>query len=208
MKTAAFILTILLSSICEAQNTIPKNELGLNLYGNELIYSNLTSYRGINNYYFSGIQFKRNFSKNYAIRASFQKGSFQEVFSDAWNYRTSSGAINLNIYENKIGIEKGFRKGKLKPFLLFDFVHRYENEVFRTTSVNLSNDLFVNNYEINSHYLGFNLGVGLKYYLNNALYISAESSVGYNFRLFEGPVNWYENGFINPIKTVTFGVRF
>ncbi len=41
MRLKILVVALMFSKFCFAQNTIPKNELGLNLYGNEYEFGNL-----------------------------------------------------------------------------------------------------------------------------------------------------------------------
>jgi hypothetical protein len=209
MKTAAFILTILLSSICEAQNTFPKNELGLNLYGNEYQLLPLKNPVELKHFVLTGLQYKRNLNQKYLLRFLFnyKNESYNEVYPDWWTFGGTmyvSGIIKTQDY--KIGIEKVFGIKKIKPFVFIDLGYKYFNDKGINSVMYQSLNYY--NYDLTHHYFNYCIGFGLKYYPTNHIYLSTETCFGYNREIFDGSVNPNFKEFFNPINTFVFGVRF
>ncbi len=203
MKTLITLLFTLICSVNIAQNTAPKNELGLNVYGN------LLSNNYLRNYYISGFQYKRKINDSYNFRSTFFINYYTNNFDTRPNPFWSYGQESDLLVEARVGIEKLFLKNKIRPFILSDIGYLYNNN--KVTGEG-NGDFPPYNYKINrddkGNYLGINFGAGIKYFPTKHLYVSAETSLGFYSAIFKGSTNNNLGLILNPIKTLTFGVRF
>lgn len=209
MRLKIIVFTLLIVNFCMAQNTVPKNELGLNLFGNEYVFSNLKIDPGIKNFTLNGFQFKRNLNNKYLLRFNISYSSY-EIIENENSGMTISESKNLQkLFDSKFGIEKVFSTGKIQPFSFIDLGYRidYNKGNFAYNS-EFPPYYFSGSYEQTNYYLNASTGLGVKYYPTNNIYLSAETSVGFNREIFDGRINPTYNQFINPINTFVFGVRF
>jgi hypothetical protein len=209
MRLKILFFTLLISHFCEAQNTVPKNELGLNLYGNEYVSGNIIKSVGINHFTLNGIQFKRNLNNKYLLRFNISYSSNEiNMHENSGITRTESKNVQ-KLFDSKFGIEKVFSTGKVKPFSFIDLGYRidYNKGSFAYNS-EFPPYYFSGSYDRTNYYLNASLGIGVKYYPTNHIYLSAETSVGFNREIFDGGINPTYNQFVNPINTFVFGVRF
>lgn len=210
MKTIGLILTLFLYSICVAQNIMPKNELGLNLYNNEYQLLPLKNPEKLKHFTLTGLQYKRNLNKKYLLRflVNIKNESYNEVYPDWWDFGGtlySSGIIKTQDY--KIGIERVFWKKKIKPFAFIDIGYKYFNDKGINTVIS-NQSLSYQNIDLTRHFLNYCIGFGLKYYPTNHVYLSTETCIGYHREIFDGSINPIFEKFFNPINTIVFGVRF
>ncbi len=212
MRLKILVVALMFSKFCFAQNTIPKNELGLNLYGNEYEFGNLKISPGVKHYTLSGFQYKRNLNNKYLLRLllNYKNEAYNDngedwLFEGGWLY--SSGMIKTQDY--KIGIEKVFSQKKIKPFVFIDLGYRYFNNKGIDTWINNNSSSSGHySYDLTHYYLNANVGFGLKYYPTNHIYLSAETNIGFHREIFDGAINPTFVQFVNPINTFVFGVRF
>jgi len=209
MRLKILFVVLMFSKFCFAQNSVPKNELGLNLYGNEYVSGNIIKSAGINHFTLNGIQFKRNINNKYLLRFNISYSS-NEINENENSGMTKSESKNLQkLFDSKFGIEKVFSTGKVKPFSFIDLGYRMDNNKgnFAFNS-EFPPYYFSGSYERTNYYLNASLGFGVKYYPTKHIYLSAETSVGFNREIFDGGINPTYNQFVNPINTFVFGVRF
>lgn len=121
MRLKILLVALLISNFCMAQNAVPKNEIGLNLYGNEYEFGNLKISPGVKHYTLSGFQYKRNLNNKYLLRLllNYKNEAYNDngedwLFEGRWLY--SSGIIKTQDY--KLGIEKVFLQKKLNHLSL------------------------------------------------------------------------------------------
>lgn len=211
MKTIPFFFLIAASLSSFAQNKEPKNELGINLFGFEMlvnpkIYQNLDPQL----FYFSGAQYKRRMSEHYHLRFAAQYFTRSESEAGTLFIQSSSvpqdGSYAFNIdekgFETRAGIERTFLTKKIRPFVFADLAYRYIN-----TQVSfLSGGEWIKG-STQAQYGGALCGVGVKYYPTSQLYVSLESSIGY-YKNFGYQDKRYNEALFSPVKTIAFGVRF
>lgn len=214
MRLKILVFALLISNFCIAQNTIPKYELGLNLYRNELDYEGITSTNEVFQNYCNGIQFKRSLNEKIWMRFLFQynqniinHNSTGEMYDGPYYLFTMNYNNSIRNWDTKIGIEKVFTQSKIRPFIFTDLGYRYSNQNIVLTGVADSKYTFSSSYSNNIHYLNANLGMGVKYYPSIHIYLSLETSIGMNKDLFMGNDSRFSNVY-NPINTFVFGVRF
>lgn len=208
MKTIPFFFLIAASLSSFAQNTEPKNELGMNLFGFEMlvnpkIYQNLEPQF----FYFSGAQYKRQMSEHYHLRFAGQYFTRSQSEAGTMFIQSSTVAqdgsyaynINEKGFETRAGIERTFLKKKIRPFVFADLAYRQINAHVTYLS---SGDW--QEWSSKSRHGGALCGIGVKYYPIKQLYFSFESSIGY-YTNFEYREN---NVLFSPVKTIAFGVRF
>ncbi|MFZ4796956.1 MAG: hypothetical protein ACOYMA_05645 [Bacteroidia bacterium] len=209
MRLKILFSTLLISHFCEAQNAISKNELGLNLYGNEYVSGNIIRIDGIKHFTLNGIQFKRNLNNKYLLRFNISYSS-NEISKHENSGMTRSESKNVQkLFDTKFGFEKVFLTGKVKPFSFIDFGYRIDGNKgsFAYNSEFPPYD-FSGSYDRTNYYLNASIGFGLKCYPTNHIYLSAETCVGFHREIFDGGINPTYYQFINPINTFVFGVRF
>lgn len=211
MRLKILLFALLISNFCIAQNTVSKNELGLNLYGNEYEFSNLKISPGLKHYALNGFQFKRNINNKYLMRFSFnyKNESYNDngedwLFTGGWLY--SSGIIKTQDYQ--VGIEKVFLQKKIKPFVFIDFGYLYYNDKGINTRLNNNTSSKVYSYDVTRNHLSSSIGIGVKYYPTNHIYLSIETSFGYRREIVNGDIISITDKLINPVNTFVFGVRF
>lgn len=209
MRLKILFVVLMFSKYCFAQNSVPKNELGLNLYGNEYVSGNIIKSAGINHFTLNGIQYKRNLNYKYLLRFNISYSSNEISENDQSGMNRSESKNVQNLFDSKFGIEKVFSTGKVKPFSFFDLGYRidYNKGNFAYNS-EFPPYYFSGSYVRTNYYLNASIGFGVKYYPTNHIYLSAETSVGFNREIFDGGINPTFNQFVNPINTFVFGVRF
>ncbi len=214
MTTKALLFALLISNFCMAQNTVPKNELGLNLYRNELDYGTITSSSEVFQNYCNGLQFKRSLNSKYWVRFLFQynqniinHNSTGEVYDGPYYQYAMNYNNDIRNWDTRFGIEKVFTQSKVRPFIFADLGCRYSNQNIVSSGVADSKYTFSNSYSRNIYYLNANLGLGIKYYPTNHIYLNLETSIGVQRDLFVGDDARLSNIY-NPVNTFVFGVRF
>lgn len=209
MKTKTLLFALLLSNFCMAQNTVSKNEFGLNLYGNEYVSGYIIKSAGLNHFALNGFQYKRNLDNKYLFRfnISYSSNEINEHDNSGMNWHESKNVQKL--FDSKFGIEKVFSIGKVKPFSFIDLGYRIDynkgNFAYNSEFPPYS---FSGSYNRTNYYLNASIGLGLKYYPTSHIYLSAETCVGFHREIFDGGINPTYNQLINPINTFVFGVRF
>jgi hypothetical protein len=205
MKRVLIIALQFIFGFCFAQNLNPKNEIGINFYGIEV--SKYTSQNPLH-LFFNGIQYKHWLNNKYCFRTSFQYASKLENFDtdDGLNSFWIKGNSELKIYDARLGFEKTIgRSSKLKPFIFADAMCRMQS--YSEKGIGYGDfppyNSTINNQSTNN-ILGLSTGAGLTWYINSKLFLNLETSIGLN-RNFTSST--YEVK-INPIKTISFGVRF
>jgi hypothetical protein len=126
MKFKTTIFVVFISSFCIAQNTVPKNELGLNLYGNEYVSGNIIKSGGINHFTLNGFHFKRNLNNKYLLRFNISNSSNEISEHENSGMNRSESKNVQNLFDSKFGIEKVFSTGKVKPFSFIDLGYRID----------------------------------------------------------------------------------
>lgn len=210
MRLILFTALYLMLTFCFAQNTSPKNELGININGNEMILGH-GNYHDFKHFPFYGLQYKRSLTHGYWFRSSFQYYSETNTFNDeSNNIFWVKGKEELKLFDSRFGIEKLiYSSKKIIPFVLFDLNYRYENRKGDVSGYgDFSPYYYSSNYNNSYHNIGLFTGFGFKYYPIKRLYISAETSIGLITPLFEGNLNTRLNLNFNPIKTIAIGIRF
>lgn len=210
MKSIYLIAALLFVSNIFAQNNLPKNELGLNLYNNEFEFGTVSNKSALKHFTLTGFQYKRNLNNRYLVRFLFnnKNESYSESYEDwivAGGTTLSSGIIKTQDY--KIGIERVFGSKKIKPFAFIDIGYRYFNNKGVNARINNQSPAS-NNFDLTNHYLNYVIGFGVKYYPTNHIYLSAETCIGYHRQIFDGSLNPNYVQLFNPINTFVFGVRF
>lgn len=210
MKSIYLIMAILAVSNIFAQNNLPKNELGLNLYNNEFEFATILNKSALKHYTLTGFQFKRNINNKYLLRFLFnnKNESYSESYADwiiAGGSTHLSGIIKTQDY--KIRIERVFGNKKIKPLAFIDIGYRYFNNKGVYARINNQSPAS-NNFDLTNHYLNYVIGFGVKYYPTNHIYLSAESCIGYHRQIFDGNLNPNYVQLFNPVNTFVFGVRF
>jgi hypothetical protein len=205
------IILCFLSNISIAQKS-NKNELGLILYSNEMPFvRNFHTYNtDIKHAFVNGIQYKRSITERYFLRASAQYiinlESYESnlLYGYQRNYVTNS---KKSMIDTRIGIEKVFLKTKIKPFVLIDLIYSHFNSESKSIYYDyLTNNGISRNYRYSENFAGVNLGLGVKYYINEHLYTSAEASIGSVIQIYKGGNSDFET--YQPRTMFTFGVRF
>lgn len=196
MRMILFTALYLMLVCCLAQTSTPKNELGINLYGNEMSIGH-GNYNDFKHFPFYGLQYKRSLTHGYWLRSSIQFYSESHDYENPWG---GKDLITNKLLDTRIGIEKVFNNlKKIRPFVLVDIDYRQQLYDY-TYSLGSYNTAVQN--------LGAYAGVGFKYYPIKQFYICAETSIGFTTPLFEGNLNISFNQYFNPIKTIAFGIRF
>jgi opacity protein-like surface antigen len=211
MKTILIILFAFTTISCFAQSPDPKNELGINLFG---IGGDVDFLEDMKPYFFNGIQYKRAISKKYNIRLSGQyagRSGIKELYiygEFGPPFVTIDQAVAKSYdekrYNTRVGMERTFLEKKIRPFIFADLEYSYVREkgFIYSASGNISS------FDNNDQLAGLGVGLGIKYYPTQHIYLSLESNIGFYKELFTGTRTRNNLTLFYPIKMLAFGIRF
>ena len=214
-----FLLSASASALCDSTHTRMKQELGLVFYSNKFNYfpykeMGINYLKPIENYFFNGIQFKIIVNEKNALRTTFQ---YTQLVTD---YETDSRAyywkeISLTKgYEIRTGYERIFCSGKIKPFAFADLSYSYsERRGYREWWGDFSSG--AGGFWQRKNTQSLIAGGGVKYFPYKNIFLSMETSIALNFNQtitadkgFPSYSNKFFEGVFNPVKALSFGVKF
>lgn len=208
MKTPLFLVITILGfgNYIFAQNTPTKYEFGMQVYSNEFDFEQSE----LKQTFTSGMQVKRVVGKNHMIRFGFQHSQENQsfVFADDNSTAFSSSYSKQRHTDLKLGIERVWHWGNFSPFTYTDLWYRNEEQSGWFIGLGgIAAGRYYYKGLTRTNYLGINSGIGLKYNPLSFLYISIESGFSAHSSILRGPNNRL-NSYMNPVNTLTIGVRF
>lgn len=210
-----FLFSASASALCDSTKRIHiKHELGMVFYSNQLEYFTVRDKNAFSQNLFSGIQYKMIINRKNALRASFQYMQKVTNFEmGGWMNYSKENSLTKN-YEIRTGYERIFGCGKLKPFGFADLSYSYgETQGYREWNGDFT--WGAGNFSEFRNTEGITVGGGIKYFPRRNIFLSIETSVGFNLyqtTTAEEGNDSYTNKFhdwvFNPIKALSFGVKF
>lgn len=197
-----------------------KHEAGLVLYANNFNYfpgtaESSTGLKAIENYFFSGLQHKIVFNRKHALRTSFQHTEYVTNYEigPEYGWFNKENSFTKN-HELRIGYERIFCCGKVKPFVFADLFYSYgETRGYREWYGCFSG--YAGNFAAYENTQGAVAGAGVKYFLRRNVFLSIETSLSAKFvqlHTVYRDQNPYKSEFFdldfNPVKALSVGLRF